>query len=129
MYFLKPESEIFTTQVRLADDTNATAESVSSLVESLNDFSFSFYQQIGTSEESNVFFSTMPASAPRARPSPTPTTDLEQPAPVGAVSTSRSSAIASTCRPPGDPCHPLTRPIAGATGAWLQRSAPAVPPG
>ena len=57
MYFLKPESEIFTTQVPLADDTNATAESISSLVESLNDFSFSFYQQIETTEEDNIFFS------------------------------------------------------------------------
>jgi len=57
VYLLKPESEITTTKVRLADDTNATAESVSSLLESLNDFSFNFYRQIGDSEDGNVFFS------------------------------------------------------------------------
>jgi serpin B len=58
VYLLFPESEIvITTQVPLADDTNATAESVSSLVDSLNDFSFNFYQQIGTSEDGNIFFS------------------------------------------------------------------------
>jgi serpin B len=58
VYLLFPESEIvITTQVPLADDTNATAESVNSLVDSLNDFSFNFYQQIGTSEDGNIFFS------------------------------------------------------------------------
>lgn len=58
LYFLEPESKpISTTQIPLADDTNATAESVSSLVDALNDFSFRFYQQIGASEEDNVFFS------------------------------------------------------------------------
>jgi len=56
--FLEPDSvKISTTPVRLADDSNATAESVSSLVDSLNDFSFSFYQQIESREEGNIFFS------------------------------------------------------------------------
>ncbi len=49
--------KISTTPVRLADDSNATAESISSLVDSLNDFSFSFYQQIESREEGNIFFS------------------------------------------------------------------------
>jgi serpin B len=48
---------IVTTQIPLADDTNATAESINSLVDSLNDFSYTFYQQIGASEEGNIFFS------------------------------------------------------------------------
>lgn len=54
---LQDNDENIPTQVPMADDTNATAESVSTLVESLNDFSFNFYNQIGTSEDGNVFFS------------------------------------------------------------------------
>ena len=46
-----------TTQIQLADDANATAESITTLVDSMNNFSFNFYQQIGTSEEGNIFFS------------------------------------------------------------------------
>ena len=58
VYFLKEDSDIITeTQVPLADDTNATAESVSNLVVSLNDFSFDFYKTIASSEEGNIFFS------------------------------------------------------------------------
>ena len=58
IYFQEPKDDInIETQVSLADDTNATAESVSSLVDSLNDFSFNFYQQIGSSEAGNIFFS------------------------------------------------------------------------
>ena len=58
IYFQEPKDDInIETQVSLADDTNATAESVSSLVDSLNDFSFNFYQQIGLSEAGNIFFS------------------------------------------------------------------------
>jgi len=48
-----PEKRVFTP----ADDTNATAEGVDQLVESLNDFSFEFYKEIIESEEGNVFFS------------------------------------------------------------------------
>jgi serpin B len=48
---------MITKEIPLADDTNATAESVSSLVDSLNDFSFSFYQQISGNEDGNIFFS------------------------------------------------------------------------
>jgi len=55
-YFQDAEVEI-TTQVPLADDTNATAESVNTLVDSLNDFSFNFYNQIKETEEGNIFFS------------------------------------------------------------------------
>ena len=55
-YFQDDEVEI-TTQVPLADDTNATAESVTTLVDSLNDFSFDFYNQIVKSEGGNIFFS------------------------------------------------------------------------
>ncbi len=55
-YFQDDEVEI-TTQVSLADDTNATAESVNTLVDSLNGFSFDFYNQIVKSEEGNIFFS------------------------------------------------------------------------
>ena len=44
-------------QKPLAKDTHATAESVDSLVDSLNDFSFAFYQKITESEEGNIFFS------------------------------------------------------------------------
>ena len=58
IYFtnLKPEIKI-TEKVPLADDTNATAESVISLINSLNDFSFNFYKHISLSEEDNIFFS------------------------------------------------------------------------
>ena len=47
-----PEREF----VPIADDMNATAESVITLVDAMNDFSFDFYSQI-KSEEGNVFFS------------------------------------------------------------------------
>ena len=58
LYFLKDDSGFSTTkQVPLADDTNATAESVSLLVDSLNDFSFDFYKEIVKNEEGNIFFS------------------------------------------------------------------------
>ncbi len=58
VYFLNKDSKIITnTEIPLADDTNATAESVSILVNSLNDFSFNFYQKIAMSEEGNIFFS------------------------------------------------------------------------
>ena len=43
--------------IPLADDTNATAESIVSLVESLNEFSFNFYDEIQASETGNIFFS------------------------------------------------------------------------
>jgi len=56
LYFREPDV-VITTQIPLADDTNATAESVSTLVDSLNDFSFDFYNQIGETEEGNIFFS------------------------------------------------------------------------
>jgi serpin B len=51
-----PDIEI-TTQIPLADDANATADSVNSLVDSLNDFSLDFYQQIKNDEQGNIFFS------------------------------------------------------------------------
>ena len=58
IYFTKPEPNInITTQIPLADDTNATAESVSLLVDSLNDFSFNFYNHISSREDGNIFFS------------------------------------------------------------------------
>ena len=58
IYFTKPEPNInISTQLPLADDTNATAESVSLLVDSLNDFSFNFYKHISSRAEGNVFFS------------------------------------------------------------------------
>jgi len=58
LYFIEPNSDLVTTiQIPLADDTNATAESVSLLVDSLNEFSFNFYQQIAQSEKDNIFFS------------------------------------------------------------------------
>jgi serpin B len=58
IYFTKPESNInISTQIPLADDSNATAKSVSLLVDSLNDFSFNFYKQISSKEDGNVFFS------------------------------------------------------------------------
>ena len=58
VYFTKPETNInISTQIPLADDSNATAESVSLLVDSINDFSFNFYKQISSKEDGNVFFS------------------------------------------------------------------------
>ncbi|UCF50433.1 MAG: serpin family protein [Thermoplasmatales archaeon] len=56
-FFNKDPGIIVETDVPLADDTNATAESVSKLVNSLNEFSFDFYQQIANFEEGNIFFS------------------------------------------------------------------------
>jgi serpin B len=53
---LEPGIKI-TKKVPLADDANATAESVISLINSLNDFSFNFYNQISSSEDDNIFFS------------------------------------------------------------------------
>lgn len=43
--------------VKLADESNYTVESLSTLVDALNDFSFEFYDQIVESEDGNVFFS------------------------------------------------------------------------
>jgi len=57
IYYFQDDEVKITTQVPLADDTNATAESVNTLVDSLNDFSFDFYSQIVKSEEGNIFFS------------------------------------------------------------------------
>jgi serpin B len=42
---------------KVAKDTYATTKSVQSLVESLNDFSFEFYNEIIKDEKSNVFYS------------------------------------------------------------------------
>ena len=49
--FQKQGPEVNTKIIKLADDTNATAESVNTLVDSLNDFSFNFYQQIKLKEK------------------------------------------------------------------------------
>ena len=57
IYLQDSDDVIITTEIPLADDTNATAESISTIVDSLNDFSFNFYQQIIESEEENIFFS------------------------------------------------------------------------
>jgi len=58
VFFMKEDSNVITeTDIPLADDFNATAESVSLLVDSLNDFSFDFYKQISESETGNIFFS------------------------------------------------------------------------
>jgi len=46
-----------TIPVRLANDKNYTAEKLSSLVDSLNKFSFDFYQKISENKEDNIFFS------------------------------------------------------------------------
>lgn len=43
--------------IPLADDSNSTAESISSLVDSINDFSFNFYKEIQSNEKGNIFFS------------------------------------------------------------------------
>ena len=58
IYFksLKPYEET-TTPVRLADDTNYTSEKLNSLVDSLNKFSFDFYQKIIEDKNENLFFS------------------------------------------------------------------------
>jgi len=58
-FYILEEDSKFNTKilVPLADDTNATAESVSLLVDSLNDFSFDFYKKIVQSENGNIFFS------------------------------------------------------------------------
>ena len=44
-------------QVRFADESNATAGSVVSLVDSLNDFSFEFYNKLLEGDDGNIFFS------------------------------------------------------------------------
>ncbi len=56
VYLQQPNPSI-ETEVPLADDTNATASSVMSLVDALNDFSVAFYDTITESDEGNVFFS------------------------------------------------------------------------
>lgn len=56
VYFYKP-APIEETHVPLADDTNATASSVISLVDALNEFSITFYNTITTDDDGNVFFS------------------------------------------------------------------------
>lgn len=53
---LQPYKES-TVPVRLADDKNYTAEKLNSLVNSLNKFSFDFYQKISEGNEDNIFFS------------------------------------------------------------------------
>ena len=55
--FTKIEPEPNPIAVKLADESNYTLESLSTLVDALNDFSFEFYDQIGASEDGNVFFS------------------------------------------------------------------------
>ncbi|MCK4366131.1 MAG: serpin family protein [Thermoplasmatales archaeon] len=55
--FTKIEPEPNPITVKLADESNYTVESLSTLIDALNDFSFEFYDQIGTSEDGNVFFS------------------------------------------------------------------------
>ena len=58
LYSLNENSNIETSKlIPLADDTNATAESVSKLANLLNDFSFDFFRKIANVEEGNVFFS------------------------------------------------------------------------
>ncbi len=44
-------------QVRFADESNATAGSVNTLVDSLNDFSFEFYNKLLEGDDGNIFFS------------------------------------------------------------------------
>lgn len=44
-------------QVRFADESNATAGSVNTLVDSLNDFSFEFYNKLLEGADGNIFFS------------------------------------------------------------------------
>ena len=51
------DSDVITSDKPVAVDTYATAQSVQTLVDSLNDFSFAFYDEITKNEESNVFYS------------------------------------------------------------------------
>jgi len=51
------ETSITETQVRFADESNATAGSVNTLVDSLNDFSFEFYKKLLENNDDNIFFS------------------------------------------------------------------------
>lgn len=55
--YLKDSKSYSESSVRLADDTNYTVESLSSLVDALNDFSFNFYQKISKDNNENIFFS------------------------------------------------------------------------
>jgi len=55
--YLKESNSPNETYVRLADETNYTVERLSSLVDSLNDFSFNFYQKISNDSNENIFFS------------------------------------------------------------------------
>jgi len=58
IYFNNPkEDNPNETLIPLADDTNATADSVNSLVDSLNTFSLDFYNEIIDEEDGNIFFS------------------------------------------------------------------------
>lgn len=57
MYLKESTPNETTSPVRLADDTNYTVQSLSSLVDSLNDFSFNFYQKISEGNSGNTFFS------------------------------------------------------------------------
>jgi len=58
IYLLNSEPYKETTiPVKLADDKNYTAEKLSSLVDSLNMFSFDFYQKISENNKGNIFFS------------------------------------------------------------------------
>jgi serpin B len=56
-YSTTNDSDVTTFEKPVAVDTYATTESVQSLVDSLNDFSFAFYDEIIKNEESNVFYS------------------------------------------------------------------------
>jgi len=51
------DDEPSSSEMRFADETGATAESVNSLVDSLNDFSFEFYNQIISNDDGNIFYS------------------------------------------------------------------------
>ncbi|MDH7506865.1 MAG: serpin family protein [Candidatus Thermoplasmatota archaeon] len=58
VYFKKSEDfQYTTTPVKLADDSNYTAEKLSNLVDSINKFSFDFYQKISENKHENIFFS------------------------------------------------------------------------
>jgi len=56
-YSTSNNSDVITFEKPVAVETYATTESVQSLVDSLNDFSFAFYDEIIKNEESNVFYS------------------------------------------------------------------------
>jgi len=56
-YSTPNNSDVITFEKPVAVETYATTESVQSLVDSLNDFSFAFYDEIIKNEESNVFYS------------------------------------------------------------------------